>query len=191
MCLPGTRVDLLREIHAWAKAWVNDSAAPAIFWLNGMGGAGKSTLSRTIAHDLHRSKRLGASFFFKRGEAGRGNVSKFFPTLAWQLMTAQPSLSSHIKSAVDSDPGIFATRLQTQFETLITEPPSHLDKATAITLVVDASTNASRTTISRSSSTFSPPSTPHRPLHVGSLLLVDPSYPCALDSTQSVAPIRA
>ncbi|KAH6970500.1 hypothetical protein BKA56DRAFT_529716, partial [Ilyonectria sp. MPI-CAGE-AT-0026] len=64
-CLPNTRVDLLRQIHEW----VNDPCAKAIFWLNGMAGTGKSTISRTVARDFASSGHLGASFFFKRGEA--------------------------------------------------------------------------------------------------------------------------
>jgi MoxR-like ATPase len=45
-------------------------------WLNGMAGTGKSTISRTIARSLSETNRLGVSFFFKRGEADRGNVTK-------------------------------------------------------------------------------------------------------------------
>ena len=67
--LPGTRVDLLREVDEWAE----DPGREHIYWLRGMAGTGKSTISRTVAHKLDqelpgRSSRLGASFFFKRGE---------------------------------------------------------------------------------------------------------------------------
>ncbi|KUM55987.1 hypothetical protein ACN42_g11244 [Penicillium freii] len=40
-CLPGTRIDLLREIDEWAKS----PHGKCIFWLNGMAGTGKSTIS--------------------------------------------------------------------------------------------------------------------------------------------------
>ncbi|KAH6874158.1 quinon protein alcohol dehydrogenase-like superfamily [Thelonectria olida] len=114
--------------------------AKAIFWLNGMAGTGKSTVSRTIARDLHQAKRLGASFFFKRGETDRGSMSKFIPTLAGQLIVAEPALARHVKSAVDSDPGIFGKRLQVQFEELIVQPLSRLHnaQATTIVMVIDA-----------------------------------------------------
>ncbi|KAH6880714.1 hypothetical protein B0T10DRAFT_551503 [Thelonectria olida] len=135
-CLPDTRVDLLREIHDWT----NNPDAKAIFWLNGMAGTGKSTVSRTIARDLYQAKRLGASFFFKRGETDRGSMSKFIPTLAGQLVRAEPALANHIKIAVDSDPAIFGKRLQVQFEELIVKPLSGLRNAqsTTIMIVVDA-----------------------------------------------------
>jgi len=41
-----------------------DPNSKCIFWLNGMAGTGKSTISRTIAQELAEKKRLAASFFF-------------------------------------------------------------------------------------------------------------------------------
>ncbi|KAM5494468.1 hypothetical protein MaudMau93_000484, partial [Microsporum audouinii] len=61
-CLPGTRIELLREVEEWAKS----ARAKCIFWLNGMAGTGKSTISQTVARRLKEKKLLGASFFFKR-----------------------------------------------------------------------------------------------------------------------------
>jgi shikimate kinase len=39
----------------------------SIFWLKGMAGTGKSTISWTVAESLKNTNYLGASFFFKRG----------------------------------------------------------------------------------------------------------------------------
>lgn len=44
-CHPATRVDLLRDIYAWAQ----DPHSKSIFWLSGWAGIGKSTISRTVA----------------------------------------------------------------------------------------------------------------------------------------------
>ncbi|KAH7125083.1 hypothetical protein B0J13DRAFT_405083, partial [Dactylonectria estremocensis] len=68
-CLPNTRVELLDQIVEWAKS----SRAESVFWLKGMTGTGKSTISRTIAQSLVRTGHLGASFIFKRGEGDRGS----------------------------------------------------------------------------------------------------------------------
>jgi hypothetical protein len=51
----------------------------SIFWLKGMAGTGRSTISRTVARSLKGTNHLGASFFFKRGEGYRGYAKKFFP----------------------------------------------------------------------------------------------------------------
>jgi hypothetical protein len=76
-CHSDTRVELLREIYDWA----DDVDGKCIFWLKGMAGTGKSTISRTVAQALADQGRLGASFFFKRGEHDRENASLFFTTL--------------------------------------------------------------------------------------------------------------
>ncbi|KAF2396585.1 hypothetical protein EJ06DRAFT_483417 [Trichodelitschia bisporula] len=59
-CLPGTRVNLLQEIHSWA----NEENSPSIFWLSGLAGTGKSTVARTVATRCSVEESLGASFFF-------------------------------------------------------------------------------------------------------------------------------
>ena len=76
ICHPATRVDLRRQIQDWAL----QPQSKSIFWLSGMAGTSKSTISWTIAKWLTDQSRLGvvefkASFFFKRGEGGRGSAS--------------------------------------------------------------------------------------------------------------------
>lgn len=46
LCFPNTRVEVLDQIRSWFHD-VNN--ARSVFWLNGMAGTGKSTISRTIA----------------------------------------------------------------------------------------------------------------------------------------------
>ncbi|KAH9905203.1 hypothetical protein F4778DRAFT_769902 [Xylariomycetidae sp. FL2044] len=121
-CLPDTRVDLLREIEEWVK----DPAAKAVFWLNGMAGTGKSTITRTLARSFSDQGQLGGSFFFKRGEGDRGGVSKFFTTIAAQMITWEPALAIEIKAVFDADPAIFQKALREQFEKLILEPLSKI-----------------------------------------------------------------
>lgn len=87
-CLPGTRTELRRQIDEWAAS----PQGKCIFWLNGMAGTGKSTISRTVAKSFKQAKLLGASFFFKRGEGDRGNATKLFPTIARQLVVTNPQI---------------------------------------------------------------------------------------------------
>jgi hypothetical protein len=68
---------------------VDDTNGKSVFYLQGMVGTDKSTISRTVAqHLVERADRpLVATFFFKRGEGDRGNASRVIPTLTSQLIS--------------------------------------------------------------------------------------------------------
>jgi hypothetical protein len=137
-CLPNTRMELLEDINRW----IDDPNSKTIFWLNGMAGTGKSTISRTVAQMRHGRRDLGASFFFKRGETDRGSLAKLVPTLARQLGWSIPEVAPFIKKAIDADPAIGDKVVREQFKKLIREP---LSKAAAtpsipssVVMVIDA-----------------------------------------------------
>ncbi|CAG8929678.1 unnamed protein product [Penicillium salamii] len=122
-CLAGTRTHLLGQIMDWAR----QPQDKCIFWLNGMAGTGKSTISRTLIRALKEARLLGAAFFFKRGEGNQGIAMKLFPTLIRQLVTNVPQLLPHVWKAVKENPGIGATSLEVQFDTLLLQPLLHLE----------------------------------------------------------------
>ncbi|PGH08774.1 hypothetical protein AJ79_05873 [Helicocarpus griseus UAMH5409] len=117
-CHPDTRTDLLQQIFGWAA----DRQSQTIFWLNGMAGTGKSTISRTVARVFANHGHLGASFFFKRGEGDRGHAARFFTTIAAQLVARFPPLLDHVRKIIESDPDIVKKALTEQFDKLILEP---------------------------------------------------------------------
>lgn len=136
-CLPGTRAELLEEIERWA----NDSRGKCIYWLNGAAGTGKSTISRTVAKLSSDRRLLGASFFFKRGEADRGNARLFVTTIASQLVSTKPVLGEYITAAVRTNPDLPHKALGTQFEELILQPLRQVDHdpcGPPLVLVIDA-----------------------------------------------------
>lgn len=137
-CLRNTRVEILQQISEWA----GNSSAEAVFRLNGMAGTGKSTISRTVARSFARENRLGASFFFKRGETDRGRIAKFFSTIAADLTRREPAIARHVKNAIDSDPAILRMAMQEQFDKLVLQPlsmiPSDSRKKEPILIIVDA-----------------------------------------------------
>lgn len=141
-CHPATREDLLRKIQDWAQR--PDSRS--IFWLKGMAGTGKSTISWTIANWLAKQGSsgvvdLGASFFFKRGEGDRGSAAFLFPTIIYQLARKIPRLDVLVAEAIESNPEICSKSLGEQFRTLISQPLQQLvtdPRHPIFVIVVDA-----------------------------------------------------
>ncbi|KAF5696818.1 vegetative incompatibility het-e [Fusarium globosum] len=113
ICLPDTRQELLEDIDRW----INDPN------------------SKTRGD-------LGASFFFKTGEADRGNLNKLMSTLAHQLALSIPGVAFFTKKTLDASPAIVGKSVKEQFEKLIQEPLSEA-AATAtvpssVVMVIDA-----------------------------------------------------
>jgi len=125
--------------------WSSDvTSDKCIFWLNGMAGTGKSTIARTVARKWHDEKRLGASFFFSRGNGDLAHASKFFPTLAYQLANGVlPSVAASVRNALCDFPDIHQQSLRDQWKHLIFEPLSRLNDGSSyqlqsLMLVIDA-----------------------------------------------------
>jgi Mrp family chromosome partitioning ATPase len=137
-CLLDTRTELLDEITTWA----NNKDGKSIFWLSGMAGTGKSTIARTVAQSFASQGQLGASFFFKKGEGERGNASRFFTTIATDLVACEPGMLPGIRKALDEDSTISHKALKDQFEKLILQPLLGIkqarSRALARVVVIDA-----------------------------------------------------
>ncbi|KAL7659551.1 hypothetical protein ACMYSQ_002470 [Aspergillus niger] len=137
-CLPGTCISLLQRI----EDSVYDESGRCIFYLNGMAGTGKPTISRTVAKNFREKQMLGASFFFKRNAGDRGHARRLFSTIARQLITHLPQLSPIIKKAVRENPDISTKSLREQFGRLLFSPLIELGRTgkdtETIVILIDA-----------------------------------------------------
>lgn len=99
-------------------------------------------MSRTVATSLAQNGRLGASFFFKRGENNRGNCSLFFSTIAFQLALKHPSFARQLKKILDQEPDLVNKSLGEQSSKLLLQPlsaiPPQSREITSLIIVVDA-----------------------------------------------------
>ncbi|KAF7345191.1 NACHT domain-containing protein [Mycena sanguinolenta] len=116
-CHPETRMKMLQDLRNWAQ----DMTRPNILWLHGPAGAGKSAIMKTLAVELADAGKLGASFFFKRDDAMRGNANALFTTITYQLALNISWLKIPISQIVENDPSILWQTPETQFRKLILE----------------------------------------------------------------------
>ncbi|KAF5327279.1 hypothetical protein D9619_004036 [Psilocybe cf. subviscida] len=87
-CIAGTRLGILEDIENWASDTAEDS--PAVFWLTGQAGSGKTTIATTIATKFGRAvppgqTALGANFFCSRQFPETRNPIRIIPTIAYHL----------------------------------------------------------------------------------------------------------
>ena len=101
-----------------------------------MAGTGKSTIARTIAQTFSDQGRLGASFFFKRGEGERGSATRFFTTIVAELAIHVPGMRSRIRKALDDDPSISRKALKDQFKQLLFQPLLEVASFPPLVLVI-------------------------------------------------------
>ena len=101
-CFKGTRRDVLQHI----ECWLVDEQDQRVFWLNGLAGTGKSTITQTFAEMCFADGRLGASFFCSRDFEDRSNLHMIFPTLAFQLAYQYPQLRNELLQVLRASPDV-------------------------------------------------------------------------------------
>jgi hypothetical protein len=117
-CTKGTRVGVLGQMHNW----VYNPATEAVYWLNGMAGTGKTTISYTLCAELEAGCNLGASFFCSRSLPECRDVNKIIPSIAYQLAQFSRPFRSALSRVLEQEPNAHARSLQVQFESLIVKP---------------------------------------------------------------------
>lgn len=101
---------------SWATS---PSVEHNVFWLYGLGGSGKSTISLTIADLLDKEGHLGAFVSFDRHFPQWNDPSAVIRTLACQLSSARPGIATAISAIVEEVPTIRYPSISLQFQRLI------------------------------------------------------------------------
>ncbi|KAL5640441.1 hypothetical protein ACGC1H_007629 [Rhizoctonia solani] len=131
-CTEGTRTEILSNLDKW----LYDTDAPAVYWMNGMGGTGKTTIACSFSEALERGKRLAASFFCTRTTAECKDAARIIPTIAYQLACYSSPFQSSLYQVLGEDPDAGSRNIQKQFERLLRDPLLQLNDAIPDNLVV-------------------------------------------------------
>ncbi|KZP11332.1 hypothetical protein FIBSPDRAFT_988084 [Athelia psychrophila] len=124
LCLPGTRRDVIDEIHEWAlhPSKGDDSN---VMWVYGVAGTGKSALAATVATQFSEMGRLGAFLGFDR--VSSPEQSQPYPVvkaLAHQLAEYDGRLRASIIQIINdrTKAPVLRAPLSEQFDRLIVKP---------------------------------------------------------------------
>ncbi|CAE6422900.1 unnamed protein product, partial [Rhizoctonia solani] len=135
-CTLGTRVMVLDNVLDWAHNGDNGK----IYWLNGMAGTGKTTITYSVCDKLNAEHKLAASFLCSRLREECRTVELIIPSLAYQFARYSLPFLSGLSVALQKDPDVRSRSLQLQFEELIAKP-LHAVKDTlpeGLVIVIDA-----------------------------------------------------
>jgi hypothetical protein len=117
-CTPKTRIGLLTDM----KGWAYDNHNEKIYWLNGMAGTEKTTIAYTLSDELHKDRKLAASFFCSRQLPSCRDENLILPTIAYQLARFSRPFRSALSAVLETHPDVHSRQLSEQFEGLIAGP---------------------------------------------------------------------
>ena len=117
-CLRGTRAGVFLQLEQWLK----DEQDQHVFWLNGLAGTGKSTITQTFAELCFADGNLGASFFCSRDFEDRSNLQSILPTLALQLAHQYPQFRKELLKLLRANLDVGRESLFSQMDRLIVGP---------------------------------------------------------------------
>jgi hypothetical protein len=116
-CTPETREQILSELMEWAL----DDTKPTVYWLSGMAGTGKTTISYSFCERLRKAGLLSASFFCTRTIDATRDPKAIIPTTSYSLASYSQAASDALLSALQNpdNNGIRKKDVKRQFKVLI------------------------------------------------------------------------
>ncbi|KAJ7831685.1 hypothetical protein B0H14DRAFT_1180397, partial [Mycena olivaceomarginata] len=135
LCAANTRMEIQADIKQWLSP--QPSNCEHIFWITGIAGSGKSTLSATIVDNLRKEGTpVAAQFFISRNIPETIDPSKIIPTLAKQLAEFSPAAAHIIHDTLKKG---FPPSRKEQVDKLLLAPIRELSKSGGmIIIIIDA-----------------------------------------------------
>ncbi|KAF8187696.1 hypothetical protein K438DRAFT_1011396, partial [Mycena galopus ATCC 62051] len=135
LCAKHTRVEIQAQIMEWVSS--QHSTDERIFWITGIAGSGKSTLSATVVDTLRKKDTpVAAQFFISRNIPETINPNKVIPTIAKQLSEFSPAAACIIHDTLKKG---FPSSLKEQVEALLLAPIQEICKSyDRLVILIDA-----------------------------------------------------
>jgi nucleoside-triphosphatase THEP1 len=135
-CAPHTRVEIQQEIEEWLSPQPSNSER--IFWITGIAGSGKSTLSATVAETLRKNHTpVAAQFFISRNIPETIDPNKIIPTIAKQLSEFSTAAARVTHDTLKNDG--FPSSREEQVKALLLAPIQEICKShDRVVILIDA-----------------------------------------------------
>ncbi|TFK70163.1 WD40 repeat-like protein, partial [Pluteus cervinus] len=133
-CLLGTCSDILQDLDTWTT----QPSAEKIFWLYGVAGAGKSTISASFAKSL--GKQLGGYHTCSRDDIRLQSPIQLVKNLCYQLSLACTAFARQVVMSIKADRQFSSREMPVVelFELLFKAPLSKMTSKQSFVLIVDA-----------------------------------------------------
>jgi len=119
--MEGTCVKVLEGLDSWAS----NANSSKVYWMVGMAGIGKSTISHMFCENLEAKNILGGSFFASRASEKTRNARLIIPVIAHALARGSPRIKAEVVKAIEDDPTLAETtyiNINEQFKRLVYTP---------------------------------------------------------------------
>ncbi|KAF7966724.1 hypothetical protein HWV62_37267 [Athelia sp. TMB] len=137
-CLPGTRAEVLSEVHKWINTPDGDRT-PQLLVLTGAAGCGKTTIALTVAQHYKHMGKLGSAVFFEEPEQAYRHCGNVLSTISRDIADLDQNWREALYEAVKPRAALRKTKvIREQLANFIVKPAKALKAIGPIVIVIDA-----------------------------------------------------
>jgi len=134
-CMEGTRQSILNEVITWVA---NGSGPSKTYWIYGLPGIGKTSLSHSICKTLNERNQLIGAFFCQRDDTNSNEPRNILPTLIYKLAENSPTFRRIVAERLRSQSNLTTESMEdTHFLDLIRSMPGQPNERSRA-FVIDA-----------------------------------------------------
>ena len=104
--MPGTRKFLLKQLTDWVTKEPGQQEDSYTYWIYGLPGVGKTSVSHSICASLHEGHHLAGAFFCRRNDKNLSEPRNILPTLIHKLAILFPPFRRLVAERLHHDPNL-------------------------------------------------------------------------------------